>query len=73
MRGRYQNSVCKLGWLHKFRPMKQTKKGTLERCERCGKLLHCPMDMPNNLYVSYHVRDILRDYEPMYRKEYGKK
>ena len=53
--------------------MKQTKKGMLERCERCGKLLHCPMDMPNNIYVSYHVREILRAYEAMYKKEHGTK
>lgn len=70
MSNRYQNSKCKGGYLHKFRQVTQTERGFLERCERCGKTMHFSHDVPNHYYLSYHIRDVLQDNDPMFYKEY---
>lgn len=70
---RYQNSWCKkAGFLHNFKPLQNTYKGILERCQRCGTKKHFPEGMSNAKYLSYHIREILRADDPMYRKEYAK-
>lgn len=70
MKTRYQNSVCREGWLHKWLPMGETKNGSLERCERCGIKMNFPTNMPNHLYLSYHIRSVLRKSDTMFAKEY---
>lgn len=68
---RYQNSWCrKSGFLHAFKPVANTPKGVIERCGRCGEKKHFPNGMNNATYLSYHIRDILRASDPMFRKEY---
>lgn len=67
---RYQNSVCRPGWLHKFRQLGIVKGGSLERCERCGKQMYFPSNTPNHIYLSYHIREVLRANDPMFKKEY---
>lgn len=68
---RYQNSVCmKRGWLHKWIEITRTSMGTLERCERCGLKKHFSKDMPNHIYLSFHIRSILRANDPRFKKEY---
>jgi hypothetical protein len=70
MKTKYQNSVCKPGWLHKWIEVEKTKSGVLERCERCGMKKHFPNDMPSHLFLSYHIRDILRANDPLFKREY---
>lgn len=70
METRYQNSVCRPGWLHKFKDIKQTSTGTLERCERCGLQMNFPSNMPSHLFLSYHIRQILRKSDPLFAREY---
>ncbi len=67
---RYQNSVCRPGILHKWIEIGQTPRGTLERCERCGMKKHFPKDMPNHLYLSWHIRSVLRKSDSLFAKEY---
>jgi 5-methylcytosine-specific restriction endonuclease McrA len=67
---RYQNSVCRRGWLHDFRQIKETSHGFLERCLRCGKKAHFPGNVPNHVYLSYHVRSALQKGEPLFNREY---
>lgn len=68
---RYQNSWCKkVGFLHAFKPIMETGKGVLERCGRCKEKKHFPHGMNNARYLSYHIRDILRANDPMFRKEF---
>ncbi len=67
---RYQNSVCKGNYLHKFKILKQTTAGLLERCERCGTIKHFHMQIPNHIYMSYHIRSGLQIYEPLFHREY---
>lgn len=70
---RYQNSVCRRGWLHDLRQIKETKSGFLERCTRCGLQIHFPNNIPNHLYLSYHIRSALQKGEPLYEREYPNK
>lgn len=67
---KYQNSVCRRGWLHKFIQIKQTGTGFLERCERCGKQIHFPVNIPNHIYLSYHIRSVLQSHDPLFQREY---
>lgn len=70
MRTKYQNSVCKQGWLHKWNHLENLKGGSLERCERCGLQKHFPINYPNHLYLSWHIRSILRKSDTNFSKEY---
>lgn len=70
METRYQNSVCRRGWLHKWIEIAKTRLGTLERCERCGMKMHFRNDMPNHLMLSFHIRSVLRASDPLFKKEY---
>lgn len=69
-RGRYQNSVCRRGHLHDFLQVKETKTGFLERCRKCGVQLHFPANVPNHIYLSFHVRSALQPSEPMFLREF---
>ncbi len=69
---RYQNSLCgtRGTWLHKFRIMKQTQMGVLERCERCGLTKHFSNQIKNHIYMSWHIRSALQSWEPLFNREY---
>lgn len=67
---KYQNSVCKGTWLHNFEILKQTQAGILERCKRCGLPKHFPNQIPNHLYLSWHIRQALQVNDPMFLREY---
>ena len=70
LKDRYQNSVCKENFLHDFIQVKQTRHGYLERCSRCGKQIHFPLDVPNHVYLSYHIRSALQTHDPLFFREY---
>lgn len=67
---RYQNSVCRRGILHKFVLIRTTPLGVLERCERCGMKKHFKNNEPNHLYLSYHIRSVLKKSDNLFKKEY---
>jgi hypothetical protein len=67
---RYQDSICKGGYLHDFKPVVITNIGFMERCTRCGEQIHFPIDTPNWKYLSYHIRSILRADDQLYNHEY---
>jgi len=68
---KYQNSLCGRGtWLHKFKDIKQTPTGNLERCERCGFSKFFPNKIANHIYLSYHIRSILRVDDYLFEREY---
>ena len=70
METKYQNSVCRPGLLHKFKQIRITDNGSLERCERCGLQMNFPFTIPNHIYISFHIRDILRSSDSLFSKEY---
>ncbi len=70
MRSKYQNSLCKRGHLHEFIPIRLTNLGSYERCKKCGLKMHFPSSMPNHLYLSYHIRSILRADDSLFKREY---
>jgi hypothetical protein len=67
---RYQNSVCRPGHLHDFIPQGIVKEGLLERCTRCGKQMHFPFNVPNHIYLSFHIRSAIQRDDPLFAKEY---
>lgn len=69
---RYQNSKCRNNYLHDFRQVEETTKGFLERCTRCGKQMHFPGNVPNHVYLSYHIRSALQPADPLFFREYPK-
>lgn len=70
LKDRYQNSLCKENYLHNFVQVRQTKYGFLERCTRCGQTEHFPGNIPNHVYLSYHIRSALQPGEPLFHREY---
>lgn len=69
-KGKYQNSVCRRGILHDYIQFKQTPLGYLERCRKCGDKKHFPLEMPNHIYLSYHIRSALQPTDPLFFREY---
>lgn len=68
---RYLRSRCKKGgWLHKFKVVDNFRGGLVERCERCGEKKFFPKDSPNIYYLQYHVREILKASDPLFKREY---
>ena len=67
---RYQKSICKGDYLHKFKLIATTQIGIFERCERCGLEMHFPNDTPNWKYIEYNIRRILRADDILFAHEY---
>ncbi len=67
---KYQNSVCRGHFLHKFKQITITDRGSLERCERCGMQKMFVNGMPNHIYLSFHIREVLRADDPLFNREY---
>lgn len=71
MQRRYQNSIClKQGWLHDFEQLDLTTKGSVERCRKCGMTKNFPPNIPNHVYLSFHIKNVLRKEDPRFKKEY---
>lgn len=67
---RYKNSICRNNYLHNYVKVADTPRGFVERCKRCGKQIHVPYDMPNDAYISHHIRQFIQPNEPLYKHEY---
>lgn len=69
-----KNSECrKPGWLHDFQITEEVEYGLIERCSRCGLGKLFRFDMPDRLYLSYHLRSALQPWQPRYDKEYNQR
>jgi len=66
----YQNSKCVNGYLHDFRIQRQLASGVLEVCTRCRKAKYFPNNVPNHIYLSYHIRQALQPSDPLFAREY---
>lgn len=68
---KYQNSLCGRGtWLHKFKILGSPKGGILERCERCGVTKFFSENVPNHIYLSWHIRSGLQVTDYLFNREY---
>jgi hypothetical protein len=68
---KYQNSYCRGSWLHKFRTVQEFPDGAVERCERCGLQKYFRLEA-KLIYLSYHLREILKPNDPLFIHEYPK-
>lgn len=66
----YQNSECQNGYLHDFRIVRQLKGGLLERCQKCKLQKFFPSNVPNHIYLSFHLRQALQPYDQRFKREY---
>lgn len=67
---KHKNSECHYGHLHKFSIVYQNDTGVVERCDRCHKVKFFPHNVPNHVYLSYHMRSILQKDDPRFAREY---
>jgi len=66
----YQNSECIGNWLHDYRIVKEWSNGIEERCARCADCKFFPYNVPNDVYLSYHIRLALQPSDPYFAHEY---
>lgn len=67
-----QNSECKGSYLHRFSIKEEYDQGVKEVCEICGmsKFFRLIDGKLNNAeYMSYHIRQSLPDFHPLYNHE----
>lgn len=67
------NSYCRNSYLHRFKIEKEYDNGVLEICKICSmkkffKLLDGKLD--NYEYMSYHIKQVLPQFHPMYERQY---
>lgn len=67
----WQKSKCLSGWLHDFLIVGTNDKGVVERCSRCHMTKFFPHNVPNHVYLSYHLRSALQPSLSRFKKEYG--
>lgn len=70
---KWQNSECDGGYLHDYRITQVISLGVVERCRLCGDQQFFPHDVPNHIYLSYHIRSALQQDDPRYEHEYQRR
>jgi hypothetical protein len=67
------NSKCPSQmWLHDFQILREFPEGLEEYCTRCGMVKLFTHKEPNELYLSYHLRQSLQPFMNNFNIEYGK-
>lgn len=66
----HKNSRCRNNYLHDFRWVRDTNVGFVERCTRCGRQEHFKNNMPDPIFLSYHIRAALQASDPLFFREY---
>lgn len=71
---KYQKSVCseKAGLLHDYKFLYSISKGVIERCVNpgCGDKQMFPHNIPNNEYLSRHIRSSLQVNDPLFKPNF---
>lgn len=68
----FQKSKCHGGWLHSFTITDTYPEGVAEVCLKCRKRVYFPNNIPNVVYLSYHMRQALQRDHPLFAREYNK-
>lgn len=66
------NSDCSSGMMHDYQIQEMYPKGLLEVCSRCKDKQFFPNNIPNHIYLSFHLRNSLQKWNPRFNKEYGR-
>lgn len=71
---RYENSVCdeSLGFLHDYKFVTQKDGDVVERCMNsfCGDVQVFRHNIPNAVYLSYHIRSALQPQDVLFKINY---
>ncbi len=67
------NSECTAGFLHSYKITKTLPHGIIERCTRCLDTQFFRNEVPNYIYLSFHVRSALQMDHKRFIKEYGQR
>lgn len=66
-----KKSECRIvGYLHDYRIIRTFPHGVIEGCIRCKDKIFFRNDVPNKIYLSYHIRSTLQRENPRFNKEY---
>ena len=71
----WENSDCYDGWFHRFNITGQDSDYVEETCEICGKQAYFKIvngKSNNDVYLAYHIRQVLFPLHPLYYREYPK-
>ena len=65
----YQNSMCQeqFGLLHRWKWLYNHKGGIVEKCELCAEKQFIPADIPNDVYLTTHLRSAIQPSDPLYK------
>ena len=67
----YKNADCLGSQYHDFRIVNTYPDSITERCFKCHKQVYFRNNVPNHIYLSYHLRSIIQPNNPRYLKEYA--
>lgn len=65
-----KNSECCLGFLHDYMIVESFSHGVVERCTKCLDTRFFKNDIPNYIYLGYHIKSVLQPNNKRYVKEY---
>ena len=68
----YQDSMCQedKGLLHHWQFLYSHKGGIVEKCKYCCEKQFIPADIPNDIYLSTHLREALQPSDPLFNINY---
>ena len=67
------NSECCNGFMHDYEIKEYYPIGLLEVCSKCKDKQFFKNNIPNHIYLSYHLRVMLNKTNPRFYKEYERK
>jgi hypothetical protein len=66
-----KNSNCEVpGYLHDYQIFKVVKEGVVEVCTRCKDSQYFPNTIPNHIYLSFHMKQLVQKKDPRFKREY---
>ena len=58
------------GLLHDYKILYPHKNGLVEKCKICGDKQFFPENVPNDVYLSYHLRQAIQPFDKLFKVNY---
>ena len=71
----WANSDCENGYFHRFQITGEDKDYVEETCEICGRQAYFKIvngKSNNDVYLAWHIRQVLPRFHPLFEREYPK-
>ncbi len=66
-----KNSICRHNLYHDYQIVRTTENGVVEMCTKCKKRVYFRNNVPNIVYLSHHLRSMLRPGNYKYLRHYA--